>query len=493
MNRAPLEPEDHYRAFGEHDARLDGRVFVGVSSTGIYCRPVCRARNPKPTNCAFFRNAAAAEAAGYRPCLRCRPELAPAPPATGAAPTLAQRAALLMDSGAGADGPGEAAQALGVTSAHLRRLFTSEYGVSPLEYLQTQRLLLAKSLLTDTRLPLAEVAHATGLGSARRLEELFRDRYRLSPGALRRRTPQAGRIDDDSVTLYLGYRPPYLWDALLTFLGERAIPGVETVTDRAYQRTVYVRRGEKAHRGWLAVRHAEPRHLLAVTVSATLLPALPAVLSRVAHLFDLRCDPCQVHERLAAMNEISDGVSVCGTRLPGSFDPFEMAVRAILGQQITVKAARTLAGRVAAAFGRPLTTPVEGLTHTFPTPADICALDGRIENHLGRLGVIGARARSIRALAEGLLRGDLELSRSADHAAEMKKLLALPGFGPWTVQYLAMRALGWPDAFPHTDHGVRTALGGRAAAEILELAEQWRPWRSYATVNLWNSLQQRRR
>lgn len=483
-----LDNKACYTAMRAHDARFDGRFFCAVSSTGIYCRPVCPVKPPKEENCTFFVSAAAAEAAGYRPCLRCRPELAPglAPVDSGA--RLARCAALLMEEDClAASKISDLAAALGITDRHLRRVFQAEYGVSPVQYLQTQRLLLAKSLLTDTHLSVTDVALAAGFGSIRRFNALFKTHYRLAPNRLRSPDP-APAENKDAITLSLGYRPPYAWDNLLAFLAARAIPGVESVAGNTYRRTVAVKKGPAIHYGWLAVTHKPNQDALAVTLATTLLPVLSQVLARIKHLFDLNCSPAQVCEKLIAMNELVPGIVVPGIRLPGSFDPFEMSVRAILGQQITVKAARTLAQRVAAAFGEKLVTPFAELTVAFPQPETICGLAAPIENQLGPLGVTGSRARSILALASALAAGSLTLSYGSDPAVEMAKLSELPGFGPWTVQYVAMRALGWPDAFPHTDYGVKKALAGRTPNAILDLAQAWSPWRSYATIILWNSL-----
>jgi AraC family transcriptional regulator of adaptative response / DNA-3-methyladenine glycosylase II len=483
-----LDTKTYYPAFKAHDARFDGRIFVGVSSTKIYCRPVCSARIPKEENCTFFKSAAAAEAAGYRPCLKCRPELAPGSAPVDAAAHIAKKAALLMEEGLPFGSLEDAARSFGVTGRHLRRVFLKEYGVPPVQYVQTHRLLMAKSLLTDTGLGVTDIAFAAGFGSVRRFNALFQQHYRLSPSSLRNKAERLKEGGQDSITLYLGYRPPYLWDNILSFLSERAIPGVESVADHAYCRTTVIQNGGKTYRGWIKVGNAEKKNALSVTVSVALLPVLQVVLARIKHLFDLDCDPLEIANRLSIMNEIKDGMCVSGIRVPGCFDGFEMAVRAVLGQQITVKAARTLAGRIASTYGAELKNPAYELTRTFPTPADICGLDGPIENHLGVLGVTGTRARSIRALAEGIESGDIALSVSADPEMQMQKLLALPGFGPWTVQYIAMRALNVPDSFPCTDYGVKKALNGSTQKEILELSEQWKPWRSYATVLLWNSL-----
>ena len=458
-------------AFAAHDVRFDGRVYMGVSSTGIYCRPVCSARLPKAEHCTFFTSAAAAEAAGYRPCLKCRPELVPGCAPVDAEARLAQRAATCMENGLWEGTLQGLAQSLGVTDRHLRRAFVAAYGVSPIQYLQTQRLLLAKHLLTDTDLPVAQVAFAAGFGSVRRFNALFISRYCLSPTALR----AACRPQDaqpHTITLLLGYRPPYRWDKLLAFLQARAIPGVETVTNGAYARTVRLVHGETVARGWLQVRHAPHKNALTMTVSETLLPVLATVLARVKDLFDLRCDPCEIDCRLKVMDEIRPGLYVPGLRVPGCFDAFETAVRTVLGQQITIKAARTLSGRIAWAYGDKVQTPIDGLTHTFPTPEGFCALTP-IQDALGALGVTGARARSIGALARAVADGDIQLSRNADPQRQMEKLLTLPGFGPWTVQGVAMRALGWPDAFLPTDYGIKKALPGYTPKEILQLSESW--------------------
>ncbi len=477
-----------YAAMRAHDARLDGRFFCGVSSTGIYCRPICRVKLPRKENCSFFPSAAAAEAAGYRPCLRCRPELAPGLAPADASTRLARSAARIMEEDCLTDRSiAELAETLGISDRHLRRVFFAEYGVNPVQYLQTQRLLLAKSLLTDTHLSVTDVAMTAGFGSIRRFNDLFRKRYRLSPSRFRNRDLAAAN-DGDAITLFLAYRPPYAWDRLITFLAARAVPGVEWVGDGAYRRTAAIRKGGTTHYGWLSVAHQPKRNALSVTVAFALLPVLPQVLARVRHLFDLNCDPVTVFEQLATMDSVAPGIRVPGIRLPGGFDPFEMTTRAVLGQQVTVKAARTLAARLATSLGEKIDTPFEELSRTFPLPERICSLEPPIEDRLGPLGVTGVRARSILALARALVDGTIILSPGADPDAEMGKLAKFPGFGPWTVQYVAMRALGWPDAFLATDLGVKKALSEIPLKEREVLAQGWRPWGSYATVTLWNSL-----
>lgn len=473
-----LHPDECYRAWAARDARFDGRFYTGVTSTGVYCRPICTARLAKREHCRFFPSAAAAEAAGFRPCLICRPERAPGLSPAEAGTHLADAAAMLIAEGALEDGGLEAlGDRLGVSARHLRRVFRARFGVTPVAYAQTRRLLLAKALLTDTAMPVTDVAYASGFSSLRRFNALFAGRYRLAPSALRREGAHAAA---DAAELELGFRPPYDWEGLLGFLGARAVPGVEEVADGAYRRTLRLRRKGAAHAGWIAATRAADKNALRVSVSAGLLPVLPAVLSRMSQLFDLGCDPEAVARGLGALAAGHEGV-----RLPGTADGFETAVRAILGQQITVAAARTLAGRFAAAFGDPVATPHGALTTVFPDAARVAALT---TDAIASLGIIASRAGAILALARAVRDGGLTLARTADLAASCETLRALPGVGEWTTQYVAMRALGWPDAFPHTDGGVKKALGESDPRRILALAEAWRPWRAYAVMHLWRTL-----
>lgn len=478
-----------YEAFKSKDARFDGRFFVGIASTGIYCRPVCRAKLPKPENCSFYATAAEAEQAGFRPCLLCRPELAPGAAPVDATASLARRAARLLEEHCGeVRSLEDAAARLGCTGRHLRRAFAAEYAVSPVGYLQTCRLLLAKSLLTDTDLSVIDVAMASGFGSLRRFNDLFKKRYRLAPTALRRQ-PSGAAGRGSGVTLALGYRPPYQWRRMLDFLAPRAIPGVEIVGDEEYARVVrLVTEDRRPVCGWVRVGHRPQKNVLAVTVDAALLPVLPQVLAKIRRLFDVYCIPDAVYGALASMNTLRPGLCVPGTRLPGCFDAFEMAARTVLGQQVTVKAATTLAGRLARRYGVPVLTGVEGLTHAFPPPEAFISLDGPIANHLGPLGITGSRAAAILALAERAAAGGMDFGVRADPEEEVRGLMEIPGIGIWTARYIVMRGMGWSDAFLHTDYGVKKALSPRTSREIEALAEAWRPWRGYAMVNLWNAL-----
>jgi AraC family transcriptional regulator, regulatory protein of adaptative response / DNA-3-methyladenine glycosylase II len=476
-----LDSDSCYQAVKAHDTRFDGRFFTGVTSTRIYCRPVCPAKVPKRENCRFFPSAAAAETEGFRPCLRCRPELAPGNASIDSSARLAQSAASLIDDGVvnGARMEDLAAR-LGVTDRHLRRLFFDAFGVAPIDYAQTQRLLLAKRLLTDTQMSVTDIAFASGFQSLRRFNASFKDRYRLAPSALRKTTGAGAEADE--FLFELAYRPPLDWPFLLAFLGKRGIAGVETIAAKAYRRSVRIQSKAIVHRGWIAATPHKTKSVLSVRVSASLASVLPQVLGRVKQLFDLACQPQDI---AAALGDVAAENS--GIRLPGAFDGFELAVRAVLGQQITVRAATTLAGRFATAFGDEIQTPFSDVTGCFPAAAQVAE---RTQDDIARLGIIATRARTILALARAIADGSLRLDPSADIEATIEQLRAMPGIGEWTAQYIAMRALTWPDAFPHTDFGVMKALGETNPRKVLARAENWRPWRAYAVMHLWRSLEE---
>ena len=492
-------PDDaRYLALAARDARFDGRFFTGVTSTGIYCRPVCGVRTPRRENCRFYDLAAQAEAAGFRPCLRCRPELAPRQLvwSTQDAPAiLAREAVRLLESGTLQDpahGAGLQALAarLGVSDRHLRRVFEASLGVSPLQYLQTRRLLAAKQLLTDTDLPVTQVALASGFGSVRRFNAAFQGHYGLNPTQLRQR----GAARAPGATLRLAYRPPLDVPALLGFFGQRCMPGVEEVlvtdTLQALRRTVRwpsaadgAAGGAAPHAGWIDVRFDRARPLVWLQVSESLYPVLPQVMARVRGMLDLDADPEAIDAVLGAAFP-----GTAGLRVPGAFDGFELAVRAVLGQQISVAAARTLAARLVDRFGEPVATPWGTLTRLFPSPATLAAAEG---DALGALGIVRQRQAAIVALARAVDAGRLALHAGADVAATTAALCALPGIGDWTAQYIAMRALRWPDAFPAGDVAVHAALGlkgtARPAVAAAAAADGWRPWRSYAVVRAWHA------
>ncbi|MEE8722592.1 MAG: methylated-DNA--[protein]-cysteine S-methyltransferase [Eggerthellaceae bacterium] len=490
----PLDARACYEALKTHDPRFDGVFFVGVSSTKIYCRPICHARLPKFENCTFFRTAAEAESAGYRPCLQCRPEAAPGRSTSDAVSSLAARAARIIESECATIGNlDDVAARLGYTSRHLRRAFESAYQVTPHQYLQTCRLLLAKNLISETTVPVSEVALACGFKSVRRFNDAFKQQYRLQPTDLRKRAHDSSGEGKTSIAVQLGYRPPYAWREQLEFLSLRAIPGVESVQvpqrerDGAYVRAVRVRRrdGTFAEGAIRVIRHPK-KDALVLEAQDSLAPVLPLVIARVKDLFDLRCDVDAVFDRLAPMSSIDASLPIRGLRVPGCFDPFEMSVRAVLGQQITVKAASTLAGRIAHELGHPVGSSFPEVTCVFPTAEEIEAHGARLGDELGRLGVIRTRQRTIAALAHAFASGDVDCGYGCDPLRQIENLRALPGIGDWTAQYIAMRALRYADAFPATDLGVKKALAPRSEREVRELARTWSPWRAYATLSLWN-------
>ncbi len=484
--RMVLDADAAYLALKTRDARFDGRLFVGVTTTGIYCRPVCRVRTPRRPHCRFFASAAQAEAAAFRPCLKCRPEIAPGLSAMDSSHALAMAAARALEHAVAAGAEVSLAQLaarLGVSDRHLRRIFHAAHGVAPHDYLTTQRLLLAKRLLTDTAEPVAQVALASGFASLRRFNAAFAQRYRMPPSRLRRDGTAATASHGPVVRL--AWRPPYDVDGMLAFLARRAVPGLEQADGLEWRRTLAVSRGNRRHAGWLAA-HFVPEHCeLQLRIAPTLAPVLGDVIARVRQGFDLDADPAAIDAVLAA-SALPRGQ---GVRVPGAFDGFEGAVRCVIGQQVGVAAARTLARRLVARFGVPVATPFSGLTHLFPTPDTLAAADA---GALARLGLVDTRVRALQALAAAVADGGLGLDRAAPLAPTLAALRALPGIDEWTVQTIAMRVLGWPDAWPAGDAALMKALGTRDAAHADALARPWRPWRAYAAVRLWQPLEHAR-
>jgi AraC family transcriptional regulator of adaptative response / DNA-3-methyladenine glycosylase II len=485
-----LDADAAYEVVKARDARFDGRLFVGVTSTRIYCRPICRVRTPKRENCRFFETPAQAEAQAFRPCLKCRPEIAPGPglpwSVMDASRTLARQAADWLDAQA-ATGEAPAltdlAGRLGVSDRHLRRIFQAEHGVTPVQYLQTRRLLMAKQLLTDTRLPVAQVALASGFGSLRRFNAAFAESYRMSPTRLRGDAADDAPHDADAVTITLGYRTPYDIGRLLRFLAQRAIPGTESVVELAVRRTVRAGVVGPAA-GWLEARFMPGDARVRLTFAPSLAPASAKVIAAVRRWLDLDAAPQAID---AALHPLPGDA---GLRLPGSLDAFELAVRAVLGQQVTVASARTLARRLVERFGAPLATPWDDIARTFPSPQDLAAAP---VERIAELGIIRNRANAILALAHAWPTLAPLLGTRQPPEPLIAALCELPGIGPWTAHYIAMRALSWPDAFPPQDVAVLKAMKNlfdcpsqRAADTI---AQTWRPWRAYAVLRLWNSLE----
>ena len=484
-----LDDRAAYQVLTARDARFDGRLFVGVTSTGIYCRPICRVRTPMQRNCRFFDTPAQAEAAAFRPCMKCRPEIAPGAglPWTvmDASRTLARQAADALDAqAAGGESPGLEALAarLGVSDRHLRRIFQAEHGVTPVQYVQTRRLLLAKQLLTDTSMAVSQVALASGFRSLRRFNAAFVGNYRMSPSRLRGDADETPPSDATALTVKLAYRAPYDTDALLRFIAQRAIPGIEAVEGRRIRRSM--RAGTvAAESGWIEAEFSGTAPIVLLRFAPGLGPASGRVVAAARRWLDLDAVPHAIDAVLA------DLPGAPGLRLPGSLDAFELAIRAVLGQQVTVAAARTLARRIVERFGAPQRTPWPDVTRTFPSPTDLADAEA---SQIGELGIIRTRAAAIVAIARGWADIEPLLAPRARAEPLIERLCALPGIGPWTAHYIAMRALGWPDAFPPNDVAVLKAMKLRfdtpsqRAAEAR--AQAWQPWRAYAVLRLWNSL-----
>ncbi len=467
-----------YRAWVARDARYDGRAFLAVKTTGIYCRPVCPAPTPKRRNVCFFACAAAAEAAGFRPCRRCRPETSPGTPGwLGSSATVSRALRLIGDGVLDDDGVEPLADRLGVGSRHLRRLFLRHLGATPIAVARSRRLHFAKRLVEETGLPMWQIADHSGFQSIRQFNQAFHDVFRLSPRDLRRRVN--GGTKAAALTLTISFRPPFDFSGLLDFLAMRAIPGVEEVSGDAYRRTIAVDGEEPAI---VQVRPRAGKNVLELSITPPLESGLLGVVERVRRLFDIGADPATIERDLARDPRLGGLLKRRrGIRVPGAFDGFELAVRAILGQQVSVAGATTLAGRLVRAFGREMKEARGSLTHLFPEPAVLAEAD------VASIGMPGSRGRAINALAAAVAKGELRLEPGSAPDEVKAKLVAIPGIGPWTAEYVAMRALGEPDAMPHGDLGLRRALGSVTTAELEAMAEAWRPWRAYATILLWRS------
>lgn len=477
-----LDQDACYRALVAHDSRFDGVFYVGVTTTGIYCRPVCRARTPGRDRCEFFRHAAVAEHAGFRACLRCRPERAPGAASVDALSRLVGSAVRKIEEGALNDGDVETlASSLGSSARHLRRAMQEELGVSPIELALSRRIALARELLLGTTMPIAEVAFASGFSSIRRFNDAYRASQRATPSDVRR----PGGATTSSLRLILDVRSPFDPAAAFAFLRSRMVVGAEAFDGDRYLRAVAI----NGRRGVIAISAAKGKDAIEVSVSSSLASASMAIAARARSLFDTDADPDVIGAHLARDPLLRPRVAKRpALRVMGAFEPFEWAARAVLGQQVSVRAALTLAARLVAKLGTPVDADLDTSSvalRTFPGAAELAAID---EAELGAIGLTRARARTLRNLARAVADGAVVLDRTADPEATRAALLALPGIGPWTAEYVAMRALGWPDAFPAGDLGLKKALGGISTAACEARAERWRPWRAYAAAHLWTGL-----
>jgi len=479
-----LDHDACYRALAQRDSRFDGRFFTAVKTTGVYCRPVCPARTPHKKNVIFYPTAAAAQEANFRPCLRCRPETAPDMGAWRGTSSSVSRALALIELGALDRGDVEAlAERLGLGERQLRRLFRQHLGASPVGVAQTRRILLAKQLIHETRLPMAQIAFASGFGSVRRFNEAFLALFARAPGELRRLGGQDVAVKaDGEFSLLLRYQPPYEWPAMLEFLRQRAISGLEVVSDGRYWRTVFL----DGIQGSLSIEPG-PGNTLRAGIRVSKLSIVPSIIARLRRVFDLAADPLAIAQHLSQDPLLAPLVEKRpGLRVPGAWDGFELAIRAVLGQQITVTAAVRLAARLVASYGAPLTAPAPaiGLTHFFPDPEVVAGAD------LTTLGMPKSRAATLSAVAAAWLEHPELFASNCALEEAVQRLRAIRGVGEWTAQYIALRQLREPDAFPASDLGVIRALADARglrpkAAEVLARAERWRPWRAYAAQHLW--------
>ena len=486
-----IDAKAYYQALLTRDARFDGHFFIAVKTTGIYCRPVCKVRAPLAKNCLFFNSAALAESQGFRPCLRCRPELAPQflPhwSAQDASQILAFQARQLIERAVRSlNSPLTVArfsQQLGVSERHFNRIFKQHLGVSPSQYLQTQRLLMAKQLLSDTTLPIHQISKLSGFSSQRRLNAVFIHQYKLTPSACRKGEQATHQLSN----ITLAYRPPYHVQSVLNFFSLRAIQGLERVNTNtegkvSLARIFQIRVDGNSFIGWIELVFDEQANRVNVRLSDSLLPVLPTVLQQIRWALDLDAD-CKAIDALLQ----ADFPNCLGWRVPGAWDGFETAVRAILGQQVTVAAAKTLTHRLVKAFGALVATPWPELTHAFPSPEKLLNAS---PDELGKLGIVKQRQKAIQALANALLHESLDLSPGPHLSKTLKALMQLPGIGDWTAQYIAMRCLRWPDAFPSGDVVIQNRLGVRGLKkpelQATAIAQKWQPWRSYAVIRLWH-------
>jgi AraC family transcriptional regulator, regulatory protein of adaptative response / DNA-3-methyladenine glycosylase II len=471
------------RARASKDPRFDGLFYIAVRSTGIYCRPVCPAPTAKSANIVYYPTAAAAASAGYRPCLRCRPELSPEIRVHGNENAMHRALAMIAD-GALDDGSIEAlASQVSLSTRQLRRLFLANAGATPLAVHATRRLLLAKQLLTETSLPVTQVALAAGFKSVRRFNAAFRESCGMSPSSMRRTPAKDQHINDgaltETLTLRLAFRPPLDFRKALEFLSNCAIPGVERITENSYERSI----GPADHSGWIKVTSAENKPELRLEISATDPRSIPDIVRRVRRLFDLDADVnsalgvLQLNPLLTASIGNNPGL-----RIPGAWDGFEMMVRTLIGVQINNSSATFLIRSLVDRFGEQRKNAISKLDRIFPTPQQL------VSASLESIGIPKSRAVSVRALAAAVLHGAIDFRAGQRLDEFVERATQLPGVGLWTAHYSAMRALNHPDAFPASDQMIRKNLGGVSESKAETLSQQWRPWRAYATLHLWNSV-----
>ncbi|MGH9794897.1 MAG: AlkA N-terminal domain-containing protein [Candidatus Acidiferrales bacterium] len=472
----PLDQRTCAQARRTRDPRFDGRIFIAVLTTGVYCRPICPSPTSKEKNVRYFETAAAAAEAGFRPCFRCRPECSPGTPAwMGTSATVSRALRLISESRLEDDSVDALAGRLGVGARHLRRLFVQHLGASPNAVTQTRRLHFAKKLIDETALPMKHLALAAGFGSVRRFNAAIRKVYRRTPTQIRKLAPRLRVQPEHEYVFRLRFRPPMDWHGMLAFLAPRATPGVEVVEKGCYRRTISL----NGSIGCIEASLEQPRDAIAVRIHFEDARWLFLIVDRMRRMFDLNADPFEIAAHLGADSLLAKHLALhSGLRVPGCWDGFELAVRAVLGQQVTVERATALAGRLVQEFGAPVAAR-RGLTHVFPTPKVLASAD------LDDFGLPTVRAASIRALARAVLDGHISFTGAVDAGAFLARFRELPGIGDWTAQYVAMRAFGEPDAFPSADRGLMRAASMPSPWQLEKRSQAWRPWRAYAAMLLW--------
>lgn len=471
--------ESCYRAVSAKDARFDGMFITAVTSTGIYCRPSCPAITPKRANVRFFSTAAAAQAAGFRACKRCRPDASPGSPEWNVRADIVARAMRLIDDGVvDREGVAGLARRLHLSERHIHRLLVAEVGAGPQALARAHRAQTARVLIETTVMTFSEIAFAAGFASIRQFNDTIREVFASTPSQLRAKRGSDALSAPGSITLRLPYRAPLDARALFGFLTERAVPGIEESDDETYRRTLGL-----PHSPGIVELKSEGDYI-SCRLRLGDVRDLTAAVHRCRRLLDLDADPVAIDSMLSADPILRPLVARSpGLRVPGTVDGTELALRAVIGQQISVKGARTIAARLVAGFGKPLTVPTDGLTHVFPD-AEVVA-----EADLTKIGMPRARQATVKALATALAAGGIAIDPGADRDETRARLLELPGIGPWTASYIAVRALGDPDSFMATDLGIRHALTQLGVSDDpMTIAERWRPWRAYAQQHLWTSL-----
>lgn len=475
--------DSFYEAFKSKDKRLDGKYFMGVSSTGIYCRPVCTAKMPKKENCTFYKSAAEAELNGYRPCLTCRPELAPGNAKVDASKIILKKALKLIDGGLLEENNLQVLSSkLDISDRHLRRIFNDELHVSPIDYIETSRLLLAKNLLTDTKLSVSDVAFASGFKSLRRFNALFKEKYKMPPSHFRK---ENSSTKTDIITLKLGYKEPYRYDAILEFLKYRVIPNIEKVESNKYYKTLAVKKDDGYVYGYIIVANNKEKSALEITLSESLVKVLSQVLSVIRNMFDLNSDPYAIYDVLKDANNLIPNCFKLGTRIPGSSNDFEVVVRAIAGQLISVKKATEVLSRFCEKYGKKVETNIKGLEYAFPIPESISPLNN-IYDELCSLKMTRTKADAIKGMADLFTNEKLNFKEIIDSKETMNKMLKIKGIGKWTVDYVAMRGMSETDILLDTDYAIKKILKIKNIEEV-SIFDKYKPYRTYLTIGLWEA------